>query len=475
MSSTRYIEINSAYRDRKQFPNPSFFTVQCDGPTNPYTKALDPVCEAAPVLYWTSSFQATSQTNVANIRNINYLLSPSDPYTILVTTDPNTLRHEPNYYVGAVLKITISSVDYVYRITKSEWQNVTQSLFTLDQAITPLDFSSAVIVIQNPGSTFYVGSSVSKTIYLPSSYAIDNYYKNKLVQNITSTNETRLITAFNGITHLATLSSEVAWVAPFLTFAVRNERPISFGLIAPGDALNTSGGLSYDLKAVQLSSAASSDSSAYDHTFIRLAPPSSIITDVAPYNEQKQIIDYAILNGTIITHGGVGTNTFTLDAGVQADNYYTGFMITDIDTAETRTISSYSSSRSGTVIPIWGGGSAGSDAFYMRSVVLAEPFSAATPSTITPGTNVAFYEIEKITRDNMVPLAYRGSLVSIQETVCYEIKLLNLILPNTTLDSGGRAIFYPYLYVELSLEGNSSNNNAVLYSNNPHSTRMMFS
>jgi hypothetical protein len=55
--------------------------------------------------------------------------------------------------------------------------------------------------------------------------------------------------------------------------------------------------------------------------------------------------------------------------------------------------------------------------------------------------------------------------------------LLNLILPNSTLISGygGRAIFYPFLYVELIGINNSERAGPnLIYSNNPHSKRMLF-
>ena len=68
-------------------------------------------------------------------------------------------------------------------------------------------------------------------------------------------------------------------------------------------------------------------------------------------------------------------------------------------------------------------------------------------------------------------------MVSSQEMVCYEIELLNLILPNIVLISnrGGRPISYPYLYVTLQQVGGTSGNaKNIIYSNNPSSTKMTF-
>jgi hypothetical protein len=59
------------------------------------------------------------------------------------------------------------------------------------------------------------------------------------------------------------------------------------------------------------------------------------------------------------------------------------------------------------------------------------------------------YEILQYTRDNETPFVYTGSTVSQQEMSCYEIELMHLILPNQILVNGGRSVLYPYFYVEL--------------------------
>ena len=77
--------------------------------------------------------------------------------------------------------------------------------------------------------------------------------------------------------------------------------------------------------------------------------------------------------------------------------------------------------------------------------------------------------------DNANPFVYSGSMISQQEEVCYEVKLLNLILPNKTLVTGSRIAFYPYVYVELSnISTPGSGLKNTIYSNNPNSTKMLF-
>lgn len=114
------------------------------------------------------------------------------------------------------------------------------------------------------------------------------------------------------------------------------------------------------------------------------------------------------------------------------------------------------------------------------NVNLTRRITAFNPATLTVTVNSPFavaltteiYEILQFTRDNMVPFTYTGSMVSQQELVCYEIQLINLVLPNVTLTNGGRVAFYPYVYVEL--QNISSFNTNIIYSNNPHSVRRLF-
>ena len=96
--------------------------------------------------------------------------------------------------------------------------------------------------------------------------------------------------------------------------------------------------------------------------------------------------------------------------------------------------------------------------------------------TEAPSSN-AKYELLRYSYDNFNPLFYNGSTVSQQQMVCYEIELLDLVLPNSVLSVGfgSRISFYPYVYVELNnITSSSAGNRNIIYSNNPNSTKMLF-
>lgn len=78
-------------------------------------------------------------------------------------------------------------------------------------------------------------------------------------------------------------------------------------------------------------------------------------------------------------------------------------------------------------------------------------------------------------KDNFCPLSYTGSMLSINEAVCYEISLLSLTLPNQSLLTGSRISFYPYVYVEFSNATSPTGaSRELIYSNNPNSGKALF-
>jgi hypothetical protein len=111
-------------------------------------------------------------------------------------------------------------------------------------------------------------------------------------------------------------------------------------------------------------------------------------------------------------------------------------------------------------------------------ITTVEGFSVNPAPFIVPllgGADVI--EILTFSYDNFNPFTYTGSLVSQQEMVCYEIELLNVVLPNQVLlaGRGGKIAFYPYVYIQLSnVSSAGSGLRNVIYSNNPNSSSVTF-
>jgi hypothetical protein len=97
---------------------------------------------------------------------------------------------------------------------------------------------------------------------------------------------------------------------------------------------------------------------------------------------------------------------------------------------------------------------------------LDSPFSNSWWNTIVFST---------VQADQYVPLNYSGSTVSQEQLVCYEIELLNLILPNLELNTT-RVLtsFYPYIFVEFSNTSSFIKNVNALYTNNQYGQSALF-
>lgn len=494
--ATKYLDISSNYRDRNQYPNPSRFVVEISqtgnqvGPLN----ARDPVADSSPILFWSSSFDENTASTSVTITGITLTNSLSDPTTFLITAGQGDLRTITNYYNGAILSLTDSATTPVtirtrilaYKLISSTGAGDT-ALVTVSTAL-PANFPTGATTgnIQNP--TNNTATSLVPQLFIPTGFLGDNYYVNYIIQYYDPTNadplsttQTVTITAYDGTTRLATLSSNttVSWLTANGMFIMRKAKITTSGAFVYPTTLPST------TSVVQLASTASSDSGLYTGSFLRMLTPVPIntagySTNQSSYADEFKIANYIAGNGTTNVAILAGTtNAFSLTPSTSSsvDNYYVGGLLTlDLGggTQETLRVTSYTgSTHTGTVASNWTQNHASGASWMMRTAILAT--AVTLPAVQAPQTQ-NLYEIELFTRDNWVPFSYTGSLVSQQESVCTELELVSLTIPNSLLKSsrGGRAIFYPYLYVELQPISASANYRGILYSNNPNAYKMMF-
>lgn len=541
-SDTKYMEINSAYRDRNQYPSPADFVLEISQSGQASREnAKDPISYAAPLILWNNSFTQNSNSNQITTISVDITFSPSSPNMYKITTvAPNSFRQVKNFYTGAVFNITVGGIANVRsRIAYYEPLSLNAALITLDDPL-PVGVIGADGVIQNP--TPLPTNSASPIVikfFIPTGSGYDNAYVGYNVQCMgnAQTAEFRRITAYDGTYKLATLSSATTsdWSAVPAgdsgeNFAVRDEQPANTGLFL---------GVSSDGRTFQLSSTANSQTNSYISSFLRITDPAPgesglfvahggvgtktfqlaatasavnnyykgatlidattgdfrtiatyvggtqtgtvtenwsagaagdsyfITTNLDAYGQQKRIINYIAESGVFASFGGIGTSTFTFASNANNENnYYTGQFITTSG-GDTFQITSYNgNTKQGSIAPaIW---TAGAGTWFIRSATIQSSYT-------TPPLVGFSYEIEMFTRDNWNPFDYTGSLVSSQQAVCYQVELINLILPNTLLQSGSRAIYYPYMYVQFeNISASSGGTRGVIYSNNPNSNKMLF-
>jgi len=428
MSNTRYIEIDSQYRDRNRWPLAGAFEIPISqSGTKDRFSALDPVSASAIMLHQPVSFVNTSSggsvlQGLVSINTGPSVTQTSDPNQIVVKTLYATypVQREDNFYAGAVIEAggiatTLTPVQR-RRILGSKYLYTNDSgtiydyiLFSLQNPFSDTVVDGVGITISNPSTPT---DSQYPTLFIPTGENANNFYVNCIIQKVPNTLdpalvETTTIVGYNGptklgydgLTRLAQLAKPFSSYIPSDSIIIRRQVASESGSLA---VIGTSS------STFTLPSSASSVEDFYVGSFIRFAGSLSPIPDSIP--------------ATTTTPNG----------------------------DEVRKIISYDS---------------------VTKIVTVNPgFTSIPPSS-------AVYEILPFTIDNANPFVYTGSMVSQQEMVCYEIKLVNLVLPNRILSVGKGSLitFYPYVYVQLSnVSASGAGSKNIIYSNNPNSTKVLF-
>jgi len=193
-------------------------------------------------------------------------------------------------------------------------------------------------------------------------------------------------------------------------------------------------------------------------------------------NETGLITRYVTLSGKVLTEGYISITLPNNASNINGfyNNMYieikgevkkiASYTVTGIEPNIVRTVV-FSTNFEGPDSFVFAG-----DSFNLRNGIVNNAFT-------TPFTNDAKYEILPFSYDNHNPFVYTGSLSSQQEISCYQIELMDLVLPNKILNCGfgSRIAFYPYIYVEVTnISGSSSGMKNCIYSNNPNATSAVF-
>ena len=398
MSNTRYLEIDSTYRNREQFPKPSRFEVLISqtGIRDRFN-ARDPVSNAAPIVVWnplTFLADGTVKANGANTTNRFLVGFPQ-------SANFEELR-ALDYFAGLV--ITVGATNTM--IIGSEYEStnaVPEDCYwlTVETAITPVPPAATDV---KPVITF---DTTNGLFWIPDSVFADNFYGDFTLWNDTLQQGAELV-SYEGSTHTAgvdlTANPLTGWSNTH-QYSLRLESPRDFGTIPLAQTV---------ANLVEFPIGFTEVDGFYVGSFIRITsgPQSGAVRRIISYSGPAKAASAGFPDAT-------------------------------------------------PPIPP-------TPAIPARLARISEGFSPLL-------TGGEFFEILQFTRDNNVPFVYTGSLVSQQEMVCYEVELINLVLPNRTLVSGGRSAFYPYVYVELqNISSASAGNTNIIYSNNQNATRRLF-
>lgn len=387
MSNKRYLEFDSTYRNRKEYPLPSVFNVLLgqSGTRNAST-AYDPVSAAAPLITWVPNQLILSGGSIDLPANAP--LNTTSVFTIkfLTTAGANTT---PDYYIGSPIQVASPSSQTV--IIKS-WNALSLGVAGFDYFVVSVSPSFSVIP---SGAVTFLPNATNLTVgsfLIPNGADLNNYYVEYLIYN-ENLNQYKTIISYDASQRLACIGPLTGWALSH-TYTLRKAPPQFTGIL--------------------------------DTTI----PPIFINTTTSffvPLNTIVSVGDFIRFTGG--PHANLSCRVISLGIikSIPPDPAFNSLSVT------------------------------------VDCILNPIPVSGTT------------FEVLQFTRDNAVPFCYTGSLVSQQEMVCYEIRLTNLVIPNKLLKSGGRITSYPYVYVELqNVSASSAGTKCVIYSNNPHSPKMLF-
>ena len=448
MSNNRILEIDSTYRNRNEWPLPGAFEIPISqtGRKNK-NNALDPVSLAVPLQTWTCNNLDTNggktvRGSFCDPSTMSLGNAISNAVVIANTVRSSTLGFQeiPNYYQGLVMNFhrIISGVDTIIaRRIIIEYKFLT---YTNNQDIGMFTFSAAAPEINFSTNDTYTISDLSNIdnqeypiFFVPCGRPQINGYTGFLLYNETI-NEYRNISEYNPTNSMLYVDTS-------------------------GSPSDKSGPLT--------------DNWSLSHSYsIRQEPPCvpplggsypEIVTSTISISIEGVVKTFQTNESTIILKN--------MPQLVEND-FYKGDSIRLLPQAYDYTVTTklylVPPQNEARIINT-------SLSFeYNNSKYIILTVTKPFRSTPTSNLNV---EIMNFSYDNFFPFVYTGSLVSQQDTVCYEVRLVELVLPNFTLSAGqgGKIAFYPYVHVELSnVSAAGGHLRNVIYSNNPNTVKVTF-
>ena len=422
----KYLEIDSTYRNRSRYPNPAQFEIiisQSGRRDNVYT-SIDPITYAAPKMTYTPSqinSLAINGTTVSSLATITGII-------------PTTVAPFVSAISNTISQNTISLIVYFPTLQASRQLNYYRGCqLTLKYTPTGLSATTFTALIDNWTylNTGPVTLSTTGNTAVPPTVVIGTITNTITVDYF----RININTAFPGPT---TTVTECSITCP---------TDFTNGLVfIPGGEYGSQIYDDWYVYNERLNTYTSITTYDGNFSLSSITPQSSwLLTDNISIRKELPVTTGTFDPGSTTTVLQLSSTTSNAIKG-----YYNGMFIRFTSgTNKNKIVGIYSYT-----------GSPGYEATILGYVS-------------NPPTSSDTYEILPFTRDNYSPFTYSGSIIS-QES-CYDVQLINLIIPNQSLASGGTIASYPYFYVELQNISNAGGNTLnVSYSNNPNSTQKLF-
>ena len=496
MATTRYIEINSSFRNRNIWPKAADFEILfSENGSTTSQNALDPISLAAPKINWASNSFATPSGSsiVGTVKTSGANISQVQAGTVVVidftkaVNIPNFNTQAIDYFAGAVIQESPSNIRS--RITKSRFLQESATVITAE-------FTIIVGPALTPGNTISITDPTDFSdfnnihIFVPGIPHLtinigDDTFRNSVLYNQTlsvSTNSPvyRNISRYDPTTHMIYCNVQDNPIDG--TWKTTDKFDIRSTEYIPALGAVNNNPLTSQNNVISVPRSFNMQDNFYRNSWIRF--PTTVNTtqpDIYRKIIKNVSVDSSVKAGsTIASPANGGEIIFNDNSGCNTlPGYYNNAYIeftTGVNTGTTFLIEDYTVTNSlptvktaiiSILTPI-AALSAG-DEFFIRSI-----YTLPFPSPIAKND---IFEILLFNRDNSQPLLFSGSVLSQQEMVCYQIELINLVLPNRSLvtGNGGLIAFYPYVYVSFqNVSAPGANLKEVIYSNNPVSRGATF-
>ena len=245
ISQRKYIELNSTYRNRKEYPNPAKFKVNVSNAGQKLNgiSALDPVCLGQPVVSFGGASAAGAPTNPVIESSIMEGTNSTPRDTTLTKTD--------NYYNGLIMVDTITSNSSSIVV---DWKNNLKT-FKLETPFGDTWKSGDTYTLSNPsdGTNIWINLDPSR---------LNGSFVGQYLYNLTN-NEYRRIIEYNPLVKIVTVESAFsAWDYG------------DYYDIVSQEAIRNNTAVSYTNTTVVLDAGASSVDGEYVGQYIRLTESS---------------------------------------------------------------------------------------------------------------------------------------------------------------------------------------------------------
>lgn len=210
MSSTRYIEIDSTWRNRNLFPNPSNFEIPIsESGSKTMENALSPVCCSSPIISWKlGNFNLNRQTNLADRKYIEIIVTEylGDTVYNIEHGLNQILQPIDDYYKCSVITNSKdSATQTVYgRIKNYIYLGDGKATLTLNTTLSGITAGDLLYILD---ATYYSIDATGKFnlldpyIYVPTGFPGTNAYNSFVIDNI-SKKQYRQTTKYDGVTKL---------------------------------------------------------------------------------------------------------------------------------------------------------------------------------------------------------------------------------------------------------------------------------